>query len=166
MVEPGALRAGDVAVLRRELALRIALQNLLLLLTVVVFCAFAITALVVPQAGWPAAAACGVAVLALSLQWCHHGVRTMNIKAYLMQIDPGAGPDGDRGWESWLPANRPRSLLGSRWMVSTKGVFMGTQGAMILLVWQLGTPPDPVFAAAALGLLLVSAGFLLTNPKE
>jgi len=162
VVEPGLLRAGDVAVLRRELALRIALQNLLLVLTVAVFCAFAITVLIVPQAGWPAAAACGVAVLATSLQWCHHGVRTMNIKAYLMQIDPGA----EQGWEAWLPANRPRSLLGSRWLVSTKGVFLGTQAAMILLVWHLGAPPNPVFAAAALGLLIASTAFLFTNPKE
>ncbi|MFN7225584.1 MAG: hypothetical protein ACK4MS_16370, partial [Paracoccaceae bacterium] len=60
----------------------------------------------------------------------------------------------------------PRSLLGSRWMISTKGVFLGLQLAMIVLAWRMAPVADGIFVSFAAVLLLASAGFLLTNPKE
>ncbi|MFN7225544.1 MAG: hypothetical protein ACK4MS_16160 [Paracoccaceae bacterium] len=159
---PGSLAAGDGPVLRRELALRILLQNLLLILSLALFTAFAILALTLPETAWAAAAAQGAVSLGAALQWCHHGIRTRQIKQYLLTIDDGQSD----GWERWLPANRPRSLLGSRWMISTKGVFLGLQLAMIGLAWRTAPVADGVFVSAAAVFLLVSAGFLLTNPKE
>lgn len=76
MVTPISLATGDDPVLRRELALRILLQNLLLILSLALFTAFAILALARPEAAWGAAAAQGVASLGATLQWCHHGIRT------------------------------------------------------------------------------------------
>jgi hypothetical protein len=144
------------------LALRILLQNLLLILSLALFAAFAMLALALPGAAWGAAAAQGAVSLGAALQWCHHGIRTKQIKQYLLTIDRGH----DDGWERWLPANRPRTLLGSRWMISTKGVFLGLQLAMIGLALRVGPLSDGFIAAVAVVLLLASAGFLLSNPKE
>lgn len=162
MVTTDSLAVGDGPVLRRELALRILLQNLLLILSLALFAAFAILALALPGAAWGAAAAQGAVSLGAALQWCHHGIRTKQIKEYLLTTDGGQND----GWERWLPDNRPRTLLGSRWMISTKGVFLGLQLAMIGLALWIGPVSDGVFVLVAVVLLLASAGFLLTNPKE
>ncbi len=100
----------DGSVLRRELALRILLQNLLLILSPTLFASFAILALVQPEAAWAAAAAHGAAGLGAALQWRYHGIDTKQIKDYLRTID------GDRayGWECCLPASQPRTPLESR----------------------------------------------------
>lgn len=84
------------------------------------------------------------------------------IKEYLLTVDS----NHTDGWERWLPVNRPRTLLGSRWMISTKGVFLGLQLAMIGLAWQITPVSDGVFVFVTAVLLLASAGILLTNPKE
>lgn len=162
MVTPQSLAAADGPVLRRELALRILLQNLLLILMLALFTAFAILALARPEVAWGAAAAQGAASLGAALQWCHHGIRTKQIKEYLLTIDDGQTD----GWERWLPANRPRTLLGSRWMISTKGVFLGLQLAMIALALLTAPVSDVLLMSVSTALLLASAGFLLTNPKE
>jgi hypothetical protein len=153
----------QAAALRRELLLRIGLQNALLILSLALFTAFAILALLRPGVAWAAAAGHGAAGLGAALQWCHHGIRTRQIKAYLLMIDADANP---QGWERWLPAHRPQTLLGSRWLISTKGSFIGLQLAMILLAFWGAPAVDPIPALVALGLVLVAAGFLLTNPKE
>jgi multisubunit Na+/H+ antiporter MnhG subunit len=162
MVTPVSLAAADGPVLRRELALRILLQNLLLILSLALFAAFALLALARPEAALGAAAAQGAASLGAVLQWCHHGIRTKQIKEYLLTIDSSH----TGGWERWLPANRPRTLLGSRWMISTKGVFLGLQLAMIGLALRIAPVSDGFSLSVAAALVLASAGFLLTNPKE
>jgi multisubunit Na+/H+ antiporter MnhG subunit len=162
VVTQESLAASDGPVLRRELALRILLQNLLLILSLALFTAIAILALARPEAAWGAAAAHGAASLGAALQWCHHGIRTKQIKEFLLTLDGGHAD----GWERWLPANRPHTLLGSRWMISTKGVFLGLQLAMIGLALRMAPVLDGFFASVTAVLLLASAGFLLTNPKE
>lgn len=162
MVIQDSLADGDGPVLRRELALRILLQNLLLILSLTLFTAFAILALARPEAAWGAAVAQGAATLGATLQWCHHGIRTKQIKEFLLTLDSGHAD----GWENWLPANRPRTLLGSRWMISTKGVFLGVQFAMIGLAWRMAPILDGFLISVTAVLLLASTGFLLTNPKE
>lgn len=161
--EAAALVGTDVAVLRRELALRILLQNVLLIVSLILATVFAAIAIILPEGAWLAAAAHGAIGLGAVLQWCHHGIRTKQIKAYLLTLDP-EGSGG--GWELWLPANRPNSWLGSRWMISTKGVFLGLQLALMLLAGLQGPSLEPLLAGASAGLLLTSAAFLLTNPKE
>jgi hypothetical protein len=151
----------EASSLRRELGFRILLQNTLLIVSVGVFAAFAAIAALAPGVAWPLALAHNSAILAAALQWCHHGVRTMQIKQYLLLIDPN-----EKGWERWLPANRPKTLLGSRWMISTKGVFLGLGLAMVGFAAGLAPAFMLLPALIAAGLWLVTAGFLFTNPKE
>jgi hypothetical protein len=164
MVSDAASAARDDAlVLRRELALRILLQNVLLILALLLFAGLAGLALIWPRMAALAAAVHGVAGFGLALMWCHHGIRTRQITQFLLR-DDAAAPEQD--WERWLRANRPKTLLGSRWMISTKGVFIGLQAAFLLLAAWL--PLDHGVAPLGLAglLMLASAGFLLTNPKE
>jgi hypothetical protein len=167
VTDPRTAASDEAAALRRELLLRILLQNALLILSLALFTAFAILTLLRPGLAWAAAAGHGAAGLGAALQWCHHGIRTRQIKAYLLMIEADAG-DGThpQGWERWLPAHRPQTLLGSRWLISTKGSFIGLQLAMIVLALRVAPAIDPIPALAALGLALAAAGFLLTNPKE
>ena len=153
--------APDGPALRRELALRILLQNGLLVISLILFAAFSITILSIPESAWLAVYAHGAVGLGAALQWCHHGIRTKQIKEYLLEIDDGS----EIGWERWLPAHRPQTLLGSRWLISTKGVFLGLQIAMILLGWVTHAK-SLVGLSIGVIFLLTTAAFLLTNPKE
>lgn len=163
MVDAQDAGAGsDIAVLRRELAVRIVLQNLLLISNLFVFAAFAILSLARPQFAWLSAASQGSAGLSVALQWCHHGIRTKQIKMFLMTLDC----EESQKWERWLPLNRPNTILGSRWFVSTKGSFVGLQLAMIIVAWSVSPVANPAFALVATVLLVASTWFLLTNPKE
>ncbi|MEY2882783.1 MAG: hypothetical protein RL490_507 [Pseudomonadota bacterium] len=153
----------DAMVLRRELALRILLQNLLLMLALLLFTGLAGLALLRPGMAALAAAVHGVTGLGLALVWCHHGIRTRQITQFLLR-DPAAAPRQD--WEHWLRANRPRRILGTRWLISTKGVFIGLQAASLLLGWWLQAGQDRVPLILAGVLLLTATAFLLTNPKE
>lgn len=161
VTEETATTRYEAASLRQELLLRILLQNTLLILSVAVFAAFFVVVAVAPATAWPLAAAYNTAIFAAALQWCHHGVRTKQIKQYLLLIDPA-----EEGWERWLPANRPKRLLGTRWMISTKGVFLGLGLASMGLAAVLAPTFMLLPTAVAAALWLASAGFLLTNPKE
>jgi hypothetical protein len=147
--------------LRRELESRILFQNTLLIVSVGAFALFSAVAALASEAAWPMAVALNTVILAAALQWCHHGVRTMQIKRYLLLINPD-----EKGWEHWLPANRPRTLLGSRWMISTKGVFLGLGLVQLGLAALLAPAFLLLPALGAAGLWLATAGFLFTNPKE
>jgi hypothetical protein len=154
-------RSYELSSLRSELLLRIALQNLLLIVAVIVFVTFASCSARTPTSAWLFTLASCCANFALVLQWCHHGIRTRQIKQYLMLAD-GA----ELGWERWLPAHRPARLLGSRWMISTKGVFLGLTGSMLCLAAWLESAPAWPLPTAAVTFWAASAGFLFTNPKE
>jgi len=153
----------EVRSLRQELALRILLQNVLLQTLTLGFAILAAFATLNPGAAAVLCAVFQCAMLAAVLQWCHHGIRTRQIKQFLQGVDPAEQRDG---WEAWLPANRPATLLGSRWMISTKGVFLGLGAAMIVLGTAI--PDDPSLAplVASAAIWGASAIFLLTNPKE
>jgi hypothetical protein len=161
MVMNAARSSHEASSLRRELGLRILLQNTLLIISVGLFAAFSAVAALAPGTAWPLAVAHNSAILALALQWGHHGVRTMQIKHYLLLIDPD-----EKGWERWLPANRPKTLLGSRWMISTKGVFLGLGLVKVGLAALLAPAFMPLPALVSASLWLATAGFLFTNPKE
>lgn len=153
----------DALVLRRELSLRILLQNLLLMLSLLSFTALAGLAMIRPEQAALVAAVEGITGLGLALIWCHHGIRIRQITQFLLRDDATA-PRQD--WEHWLRANRPQRLLGTRWLISTKGVFIGLQAASLLLALWLGVGRNIAPLAVAVALLLASTGFLMTNPKE
>lgn len=148
--------------LRLELSRRILLQNTLLLLSSVMFGLFFGFALIWPERAWMVSAAFSCLILAFSLQWCHHGIRTRQIKIFLIEF----GYAGSSSWERWLPANRPKTLLGGRWMISTKGVFLGLDLAIKLLALDLAPAVDSHAILLGSALTAATAGFLLTNPKE
>lgn len=152
----------ELKTLRQELLLRILLQNLLLMISVVAFAALSIAAMANPHHAWLSASAQGGVNFALALQWCHHGIRTRQLKQYLLLLaNPNAG-----GWENWLPANRPHSFLGARWMISTKGVFLGLGLAMMVIAALLDHALARSLPVIALFLWAATFWFLLTNPKE
>ena len=153
--------SSEATSLRRELLLRILFQNALLVISVGLFTAFSIVAALAPATAWPLTVAHNSVILAAALQWCHHGVRTKNLKEYLLLIDPR-----EEGWERWLPANRPKALLGSRWMISTKGVFLGLGLSNVILAALLTPTFTLLPGLLSAGLWLATAGFLITNPKE
>lgn len=162
MVDDGNLPV-EVSSLRQELKLRILLQNALLQILTLVFVVVAIVTALYPESALLLSFVFQCAMLAAALQWCHHGIRTRQIKQFLQCIDPA---ERRSGWEAWLPANRPATLLGSRWMISTKGVFLGLGAAMIGV--GVAASGDPAPAALATSVVVWGSGafFLLTNPKE
>lgn len=151
-----------LAQIKTELLLRILLQNLTLMAAAVGFAALAALMVVVPVQAWVIAAIHAATSLALVLQWCHHGVRTMQIKQFITLHEAGA----PTSWEAWLPANRPKRLLGTRWMISTKGVFLGLQLAMAVLATMLSPQIPGLLAGISAAIFAASVGFLMTNPKE
>lgn len=147
--------------LRQELMLRILLQNFILIISVVLFAAISVAMVLVPRSVWLLSVAHNTVLLAMALQWCHHGVRTKQIKNYLLLID-----QTPTGWERWLPANRPAGILGSRWMVSTKGVFLGLGFANVGLAGLLSCEYPLLLGSGSVALWISSGLFLFTNPKE
>jgi hypothetical protein len=150
--------------LRSELLLRMAIQNGILLFLIPM-----LLATVMVQAAHPASAlvvALGYCVAAGmgALIWCHCGVRQAQIKAYLLVLETRLAPRG--GWESWLPAHRIGGWLGTRWFVSTKGVFMGSQLAAVASALWIGSERDWPLLATAAAVMAATAWFLLVNPKE
>ncbi|MAM86256.1 hypothetical protein [Allohahella sp. A8] len=146
--------------LKSEMLLRIAIQNLTILCSVALFIPAALLIVIHSKHAGALALAYALANLALALQWCHQGVRQCAMKQAILTRDEDAGRRDS--WEVWLPTQRPANLLGSRWFVSTKLVFMGLCAACLVL------------ALNDFGLALVCAGAvfattiaaLLTNPKE
>lgn len=122
---------GEIAYLRKELLLRIAIQNCVLIMLM----PLATTSFVLGLA-WPARAEWAALAYVMAsgmgaLYWSHNGARTMQIAAYLRRQEL---EQVGQGWETWLKSNRYRGLLGSRWRISTMGVFLGSQVLVITLV--------------------------------
>ena len=153
----------EIHSLRSELKLRILLQNILLQGVTLVFAGLAAGLALKPSSASTICLVFQCVMFAAVLQWCHHGVRTAQIKNFLQELDP----EKKHGkWETWLPANRPATLLGSRWMISTKGVFLGL-GAMMLLLDVMVSPVVEASKVFGSSLIWVMAAlFLFTNPKE
>lgn len=153
----------EIRSLRQELKLRILLQNALLQGVTVIFAALGAGAVLQPEASVALCLVFQCVMFAAVLQWCHHGVRTAQIKTFLQEINPDEELEK---WETWLPAHRPATLLGSRWMVSTKGVFLGLGAVMLPL--GLGVSPDIDILPLLASLLVwaTAAALLFTNPKE
>ncbi len=142
-VEDDAAR--ELASLRSEIVTRVVFQNVLLCLC---WCALG----AIPAAAWfggrPEILVL-YSVLAVSAvaMWAHHGARTAQIRFYL-QSSIETGPHG-AGWEHALAAMRFRSLLGSRWVVSTKGFFLGSQVLVGGLLYAWSARPWSWLAAIA-----------------
>lgn len=151
--------------LRREIELRIILQNVFLTLVAVLFAGLSVAQLALPDQRFEIALAFGVTTGMFALFWIHSGARTVQLKAYLTEeLEPRMRGDG--GWERWHARRRIAGILGSRWFISTKGVLVGAQAAMLAEAWLIGRPaiadaPAAVLAASA----LVVCAALLGKPR-
>ncbi len=119
--------------LRQEIVIRVIFQNVLL-----VSCWMAFGGVLVASR-WSARSELLLVYSALSVSaaamWAHHGCRTAQIRAYLeAKSEPELWGEAHRGWESALAQMRFRSLLGSRWFVSTKGFLLGSQAIVVALL--------------------------------
>jgi len=156
-------RIEEYRALRAEMDLRITIQNNLLLFSqIVTLISCTVQVAFDSDAHLVALFACSV-IGASALMWCHHGVRQAQLKPYLIKIEDALAGGG---WERWLPANRPQSLLGTRWFVSTKGVFIGLQIILWFTAFSLQLRPPVQLAALTALVIVATAGFLLTNLKE
>ncbi len=97
--------------------------------------------------------------------WCHHGARQAQIKIYILILRTSSS--ATTSWESWLPNHGYKGLLGSRWFISTKAVFIGSSLSALLLGILLDRSAVGLFLTG-LGFIvwLTAAALLLTNPKE
>ena len=155
-----SLRIEEYQALKSEMLLRITIQNVTLFTTVILFIPAALLIVTLPHLAGLIALAYTAANLALAMQWCHQGIRQCNIKQAVLARDKEAGRQDS--WEEWLPDQRPKNLLGSRWFVSTKLVFMGLgAGAITLALKDLSIAN--IFAVTV---LTITSMALLTNPKE
>lgn len=155
----------DYRNLRGEILLRITIQNFILILLMPLLLGAVITSAWLPQHG-PVIILAYVGAAGMgALYWIHNAARTVQIKTYLRSLET-AGTRGGAGWETWLANNPVPGLLGSRWFISTKGIFVGSQLASILLGALL--TPDlvdrPLPLLLALGTSLLTA-ILLVQPK-
>jgi hypothetical protein len=128
--EVQSVLSSQVGYLHRELILRMGLQNAILMLMVPVFIAAAIAACTLPSHAPVIAIAYVTASGMASLYWVHSGYRTAQIRVYLQSLERDA-----TGWENWLAKNHYKGPLGSRWWISTVGVFIGSQVAMTAICW-------------------------------
>jgi hypothetical protein len=154
--------AEEIRFVRREILLRIGIQNMILILLMPLLLLSIIAASALrSEAAFIALGYVGVAGMG-ALYWIHSAARTVQIKAYLRAVERAGGA---AGWEAWLAANPVRGALGSRWFISTKGVFVGSQIAAILVCGVLaGGLAQPVLLSLALGVAALTA-VLLIQPK-
>jgi hypothetical protein len=160
-----AFDLNEFRALRAEILLRIALQNLTLLSLPPIFLAVVIASLQFPEKAYGLAATYVTCGGVAALVWAHSGARTLQIKVYMRSVlEPRLRPD-EGGWERWHAENRVAGILGSRWFVSTKGVLVGSQVAMLCVpVGVLGNSNFGVAGVAAVfGIALTL--FFLTPPK-
>lgn len=162
MTDPNAhaLAHEEYRALKAEMLLRITIQNCSIFGAVGLFTVCAVLAVTFPQDAAALAFVQSVVTLALALQWCHQGVRQCALKQAIQKRDKDAGRAG--GWEDWLPSQRPNGVLGSRWFISTKAVFVGLNAVSILLA----LPSYDFLFVAACAILSLTTVSLLTNPKE
>lgn len=146
--------------LRAEIITRIRLQNIILMMLMPLFLATALVMAVYPPATRIMPLAYTIAGGIGGLLWVHHAARTTQIKYYLRLVLEPRLRDGG-GWERWHAANRVAGPLGSRWRISTIGVFIGSDLAVLGLSWLVApsTFGDPrslsTLAAIAVAALLL-----------
>jgi MFS family permease len=152
--------------MRGEIELRIAIQNWLLAGTLVSSMSGWIAMSAVPRlAAW--IATCLIVGIGLaSLMWTHSRARTMQIRAYLIEVlEPRLLIDRSLGWEVWHKRRRFSDLLGSRWFVSTIGLFVGCQVLSLAAAFVVGDVRDskPLLIASALA--IAGTALLLRRPR-
>lgn len=149
--------------LRQEVLLRILIQNTILLILMPLLLAAVVAAACDPRH----ASEIGLAMVGATgmgaLFWSHSAARTVQLKAYFRLME--SRTEGF-GWESWLAQSRFRGILGSRWFISTKGVFIGCQmAALVTCGGLIGEPLRDLLPLVLGGAVTLLTACLLVHPK-
>lgn len=150
--------------LRSETLLRISLQNVVLLLTgSALFVAIGLM-IFRPEAALVFSLSYIVLAGTLALNWAHHAARITQIKHYVRLVLE-ARMRAESGWERWHAINRVSGMLGSKWRISTIGVFIGSQIAALGFGLLIGSASyrDPLVITGAI--LIFGSALLLTPPR-
>jgi hypothetical protein len=154
----------EYKILKNEMIARILLQNCLLFMATGLFSAFVLAIILLSAHVWLLCMTYSVVSAAISVQWCHHGVRIAQLKKYIMIVER---PNREQiTWEQWLPENRPKTILGSKWLVATKGVLIGLQLYVILLSIYIAKEIDLALSLVSVLLLVITSTVIITNEKE
>lgn len=123
--------------LRQEILIRVIFQNVLLVLC---WCALGAVLAASYFAARPTPLLIySVLAVSAAAMWAHHGCRTAQIRTYLQsRLEPWLGGGEGPAWEQALEGMQFRSILGSRWFVSTKGFLLGSQVLIIVIVQAYG----------------------------
>jgi hypothetical protein len=131
------IRARRFAAIRQELDLRILIQNGLLVIHVLL--AGAAVILMVGQSDRDVVRTSilfDLLAFSLAIMWSHSDYGHQQMGAYILaHIDDDEDPAG-MGWERFLKSHRPVGLLGSKWFISTHGLWMGLPVAVALFAWE------------------------------
>lgn len=158
-----ALKLGEVRNLRAEILIRIVFQNVVLCVLWCLYGGFLAGAVLAREAGL--LVIYDLVAMVAAAMWSHHAARIVQIRHYFLEkIEPELfGKDWD-GWERSLATSRIAGLLGSRWFVSTKGVFLGSQGLTLVLFFTVFEEHRLIWAALASCTLLATV-WLLRKPR-
>jgi hypothetical protein len=152
----------EYASLRNEILIRVLIQNALLIMLTITFVVIAMISLQRPNIAWLSCVLFGIVSGSFALQWCHHGAGSVQIKRYIMSVYQTRKGSN---WEAWLLENKLNSFLGTRWVLSTKGVFVGLQCAELVLSLILQPEPHYMLQLSAVSIMFVTTLLLFTNPK-
>ena len=143
---------------RREVNLRIVIQNSVLCLHTSIISALLVIQILSDQNPWLFWLIGIMSSTALGQIWLHNGIRHVQIRRYfedVLDVDIRAHFES---WEDFLNRLHPRSPLGTRWWVSTKAIF-----AFMQLGFGLVTVLDSVVSDASpnagLGILMMGLIF-------
>ena len=150
--------------LRKEILQRIWIQNFILILLIPMFMVATGLAVGKPSRGAELALAYAGTTGMGALYWIHSAARTVQIKTFIRGVEQAEG--SSYGWETWLASHPISGRLGSRWFVSTKAVFVGSQLACAILCGVIiaGTDRNDAVLAAAFATAALTA-FMLIQPK-
>jgi hypothetical protein len=164
-VSSEAFDIAEYSALRNEILMRILIQNLILILLIPLFAALAAIGFHRPSLAAAAALVYLVASGMGALYWVHNGARTVQLKTYLLLVERRLGGAGR--WESWLASHRFDGMLGSRWVISTKGAILGSQICLLAVPVVARSEPVSVTVMLVLGLAgVVACAILLILPKR
>lgn len=143
---------------RREVNLRIVIQNTVLCLHTSIITALLVAQVLSGESPWLFWLIGIMSSTVLGQIWLHNGIRHVQIRRYFEDVLDVETENHFESWEDFLKRMHPRSPLGTRWWVSTKAIFAFTQlgfGLVTLLnAFQSDSSPG-----SGIGLIVVGAIF-------
>ena len=115
---------------KREINLRIVLQNLVLCLHTTIITGLLVLQILSEVDPWLLWLVGIMSSTMLAQIWLHSGIRHVQLRRYFEDVlDVGINEELE-GWESFVHRMHPDVLLGARWWISTKAIFAYAQLGM------------------------------------